>query len=164
MPRTRLLNERLAAVVATLRHGEMIFLADAGSGSHRSSLVPLAADVERLDLGIAPGVPSIRDLVTAITAAGDIEGAIVSENMRDAWPEGRSFIDDTFGAEHVHDLRYLPDFYQLRDRVKLFVQTGDYNVHANVVLIGGYPSPEIPLPWLVSAEWRTEFGFPADRG
>ena len=164
MARTRLLNERLAAVVATLRHGEMIFLADAGSGTHPSSLVPLAADVERLDLGIAPGVPSIRDLVTAITAAGDIEGAIVTEDMRNAWPEGRTFLDETFGPDHVHELTYLPDFYLVRDRVKLFVQTGDYNVHANVILIGGYPSPEIPMKWLVSSDWRTELGFPPYSG
>ncbi len=29
--RRRILNERLAAIVASIRHGEMIFVADAGS-------------------------------------------------------------------------------------------------------------------------------------
>ena len=31
--RRRILNERLAAIVASIRHGEMIFVADAGSGT-----------------------------------------------------------------------------------------------------------------------------------
>ncbi|MBM6689007.1 hypothetical protein H6A35_09065 [Collinsella tanakaei] len=30
--RRRILNKRLAAIVASIRHGEMIFVADAGSG------------------------------------------------------------------------------------------------------------------------------------
>lgn len=29
----RILNERLAAIVAGIRHGEMLFIADAGSGT-----------------------------------------------------------------------------------------------------------------------------------
>jgi D-ribose pyranase len=40
---------------------------------------------------------------------------------------------------------YIPDYYDLRDRCKLFVQTGDYGVHRQAILIGGYPSPNIPL-------------------
>ena len=162
MAKSRLLNERLAAVVAGLRHGEMIFLGDAGGGVHRSSLVPLSPDVEQIDLGVVPGVPSLAHLLPVLHEVGDIEAAIVTEDMRTAYPEGRQLVDDVFGAEHVHELRYLPDFYRLRDRVKLFVHTGDYHVHANVVLVGGYPSPDIPLQWLVSDDWRTEL-FGPDR-
>ena len=28
------------------------------------------------------------------------------------------------------------------------VQTGDYGVHAQVILIAGYPSDDIPMEWL----------------
>ncbi len=37
--------------------------------------------------------------------------------------------------------------------MKVFVQTGDYSVHGNVVLVAGYPSPPIPLNWLTSPTW-----------
>ena len=41
-PKVRLLHERLAAVVSQLRHGEMVYIADAGSGTSAASLVPLS--------------------------------------------------------------------------------------------------------------------------
>ncbi|MFI7067488.1 RbsD/FucU domain-containing protein [Kribbella sp. NPDC050124] len=149
----RLLHPELAAVCATLRHGEMVFVADAGSGTHAKSLVPLADDVQIIDVGVVTGVPSVADLLPVLCATGDFEAAIVTEDMARANPEGRALVDDLLGADAVHELRYLPDFYELRDRVKVFVQTGDYAVHGSVVLVAGYPSPAIPLEWLTSPIW-----------
>lgn len=157
----RLLNPRLAALCATLRHGEMIYVADAGSGTHSKSLVPLADDVEHIDLGVVTGVPSLADLLPVLCDAGDFEAAIVTEDMPRANPEGHQLVESLFGAANVHLMRYLPDFYLLRDRVKAVVQTGDYAVHANVVLVAGYPSPAIPLDWLTSSEWFEALGRPA---
>ena len=37
----RILNERLAAIVASIRHGEMLFIADSGSGTCSKALYPL---------------------------------------------------------------------------------------------------------------------------
>ncbi|AII06511.1 D-ribose pyranase [Rhodococcus wratislaviensis] len=152
-PKTRLLHERLAAVVSQLRHGEMIYVADAGSGTSSASLVPLSPQVETIDLGIAPGLPSVGDLLSVLCEVGDFEAAIVTEDMVTANPEARKFVSELVGEENVHELRYLPEFYNLRDRVKVFVQTGDYSVHGNVVLVAGYPSPPIPLNWLTSPTW-----------
>ena len=45
----RILNERLASIVAGMRHGEMLFIADAGSGTSEKALYPLSPDVEYLD-------------------------------------------------------------------------------------------------------------------
>ncbi|GAB3059346.1 hypothetical protein GCM10027053_21590 [Intrasporangium mesophilum] len=157
-PKSRLLHPRLAELVATLRHGEMLFIADAGSGTSAKSLVPLAPDVEFIDLGIAPGVPSVADLLTVICDVGDIEAAIVTTEMRQANPEGRDFVESLVGTSNVHELTYVPDFYELRDRVKAVIQTGEYAVHGNVVLVAGYPSPPIPLEWLTSSTWFRSLG------
>ena len=43
---------------------------------------------------------------------------------------------------------YIPDYYELRDRCKAVVQTGDYGVHAQAILVAGYPSDDIPMSWL----------------
>ena len=154
--KARLLNGRLAEALATLRHGEMIFISDAGAGVSANALIPLAPHVEVLDLGIMTGVPSLRQLLPVMKETGDLEGAIVAREMRDSNPEGRTLVDDVFGAEKVHEITYLPDMYKLRDRAKLVVQTGEYVPHGNVVLIGGYTSPDIPVEWLTSFEWRDE--------
>lgn len=44
------MNERLAAIVVNIRQGEMLFIADAGSGTSEKALYPLSSDVEYLDL------------------------------------------------------------------------------------------------------------------
>lgn len=154
--KTRLLHARLAAVVSQLRHGEMVYVADAGSGTSPASLVPLAEHVEVIDLGIAPGLPTVTDLVSILWQVGDFEAAIVTEDMPSAHPDGFRVISDLAGENAVHQMRYLPEFYRLRDRTKVFIQTGDYAVHANVVLVAGYPSPPIPLHWLTSSTWLDE--------
>lgn len=156
--RKRLLNARLAAVCATLRHGEMVYVADAGSGTHAKSLVPLAENVEVIDLGVVTGVPSVADLIPVLCEVGDFEAAVVTEDMKRANPEGHALVCSLFGEANVHEMRYLPEFYGLRDRVKVFVQTGDYAVHGNVVLVAGYPSPAIPLEWLTSDTWLADLG------
>lgn len=153
MTKSRLLHPRLAAVVATLRHGEMVFVADAGSGTTAKSLVPLAPDVELIDLGIVTGCPSLHDLLPTLCEVGDFEAAIVAKDMRGSNPAGHGLVVGLFGERNVHEVTYIPDMYQLRDRAKVFVQTGDYSVHGNVILIAGYPSPAIPLSWLTSSQW-----------
>jgi D-ribose pyranase len=164
--RKRLLNARLAAMCAELRHGEMIYIADAGSGTHAKSLVPLADDIEIIDLGVVTGVPSVADLLPVLCATGDFEAAIVTEDMAQVNPEGRAQVGGLFGEANVHEMRYLPEFYRLRDRVKVFIQTGDYTVHGNVILVAGYPSPAIPVEWLTSATWLADLaaGQPAQVG
>ena len=148
MTKTRILNERLAAIVASLRHGEMIVVADAGSGTSPKALHPLDASVEHLDLGVVTGSPSFRDVAGAIVATGDIEAAVVTDVMPEVNPDDHAFLVDLLGEGNVHHMPYIPDYYELRDRCKAVVQTGDYGVHAQAILVAGYPSDDIPLSWL----------------
>ena len=148
----RILNPRLAAAVATLRHGEMIFVGDAGGGISAKSLAELASDVEVLDLAVATGVPTLEQVVEAIVAVGDIEGAIVTTKMREASPGKRAWLDELLGENDVHEVAYIPDYYVLRDRSKLFVRTGDYGQHAQAILIGGHPSANVPLEFLMTGD------------
>lgn len=151
----RLLHQRLAALVADLRHGEMIYVADAGSGSGPKAVVPLAPDVEVIDLGVATNVPTVLDVLRPLVEVGDFEAAIIPKEMTSVNPVGHRSVSELFG-ENVIEVDYLPDLYQLRDRCKAFVQTGDYGLLANVILVGGYPSPNIRLDWLKSQDWYFE--------
>lgn len=144
----RILNERLAALVASQRHGEMVFVADAGSGTSPKALHPLDPSVEYLDLGVVVGSPSFQDVAGAIVAAGDIESAIVTDVMPEANPADHAFLVGLLGEDHVRHMPYIPDYYELRDRCKAVVQTGDYGVHAQAILVAGYPSDDIPMSWL----------------
>lgn len=144
----RILNERLAAIVASIRHGEMLFIADAGSGTSEKALYPLSPDVEYLDLEAVTGSPSFQDIVSTIVEVGDFEGAIITDLMPKLNHKDYDFIVNLMGKENVHEIPYIPDYYELRDRCKAVIQTGDYGVHAQAILIAGYPSDDIPMDWL----------------
>lgn len=144
----RILNERLAAIVASIRHGEMLFIADAGSGTSQKALYPLDPSVEYLDLEAVTGSPSFQDIVGTLAEVGDFEGAIVTDVMPQVNQKDYDFVVDLFGEAHVTQIPYIPDYYRLRDRCKAVVQTGDYGVHAQAILIAGYPSDDIPMDWL----------------
>ncbi len=149
-PQPRILSGRLAEVLADLRHGETIFLADAGMGLSPAALRPLPPDVEVLDLGVVTGVPSMAQLLPVIEAAGDIERVIISADAAQANPDLRSLLDDLFGPAAVTEVPYYPTMYELRDRARLVVRTGDFLPHANLVLVGGYSSADIPLELLTA--------------
>ena len=144
----RILNPRLASIVAGIRHGEMLFIADAGSGTSEKALYPLDSSVEYLDLEAVTGSPSFQDIVSTLVEVGDFEGAIVTDVMSELNPKDYQFITDLMGKENIHEMNYIPDYYQMRDRCKAVIQTGDYGVHAQAILIAGYPSADIPMEWL----------------
>lgn len=144
----RILNERLAAIVASLRHGEVLFIADAGSGTSSKALYPLSPEVEYLDLEAVTGSPSFHDIVVTLVEVGDFESAIVTDVMEDLNSKDHQFITELMGKDNIHEIPYIPDYYQMRDRCKAVVQTGDYGVHAQAILVAGYPSADIPYEWL----------------
>lgn len=144
----RILNERLAAIVASLRHGEMLFIADAGSGTCEKALHPLDPSVEHLDLEAVTGSPSFQDIAGTLFEVGDFESAIVTDVMPEVNPKDYEFVVGLFGENKVTQMNYIPDYYELRDRCRAVIQTGDYGVHAQAILVAGYPSDDIPMDWL----------------
>lgn len=144
----RILSERLAAIVASLRHGEMLFIADAGSGTCEKALHPLDPSVEYLDLEAVTGSPSFQDIAGTLFEVGDFESAIVTDVMPEVNPKDYEFVVGLFGENKVTQMNYIPDYYELRDRCRAVIQTGDYGVHAQAILVAGYPSDDIPMDWL----------------
>ena len=148
----RILNERLAALLASARHGEMFFVADAGSGSSSKALVPLDPSVEYLDLGVVTGVPSCLDVVRGMVEAGDIESVIIADEMPVVNPPYYKALVDLMGEENVHLIKYIPELYEMRNKCKAMIQTGDYGLQGNAILVAGYPSDNIPLKWLMERD------------
>lgn len=146
----RILNQKLAALVASLRHGEMIFVSDSGCGVHENWLRSLDPSVEYIDLGVVTGSPSFEDVVKTLAEAGEFEAAIVPEDQEDANRDAFNMLTDLFGENGVHKINCAPEFYDLRNRCKAMVQTGDIGVHTNAVLVAAYSDdPPIALDILL---------------
>ncbi len=141
----RILHERLASIVATMRHGELLYIADSGCGTHKNALYELDPAVEYIDLEAVTGSPSVEDIVRTLEEAGDFEAAIVPEDMEDDSPDYYNMLIELFGTEHVHKINSAPDMYEIRNHCKALVQTGDIGVNANVILVAGYPGGALDL-------------------
>ena len=144
----RILNERLAALVAGIRHGEMIFIADAGSGTSPHAIYPLDPSVEYIDLEAVTGSPSFHDVITTLKECGDFEAAIITEDMVQLNQTDYQTVKDLFKEKNIYVMHYIPEYYEMRDRCKAVVQTGDYGVHAQAIIVAGYSSADIPMEWL----------------
>ena len=148
MLKKRILNETLARLVASLRHGEMIFLADAGSGTSEKALYPLDSSVNYLALEAVTGSPSFEDIFSTLVECGDFESVMVTEDMLEQNQKDFKVVSHYFDNDHIRIMTYIPDYYIMRDRCKAVVQTGDFGIHAQAILVAGYQSADIPLEWL----------------
>jgi D-ribose pyranase len=123
-----LLNGRLAAVLTTLRHGEMVVIADAG--------LPAPDGVERLDLAVAQGVPSLADVLPPLRDATVLEEVLVAQDMRRVNPQRRALVAEVFADADVREIPH-GEIEALLPQAKLIVQTGECTPYANVILVGG---------------------------
>jgi len=73
------LNGQLARVISETGHTDQIVITDAG--------LPIPPAVERVDLAIKPGLPAFFDVLDAVFDELQIEGAVMSEEIRSASPE-----------------------------------------------------------------------------
>jgi D-ribose pyranase len=126
--KTGLLNHHLSDVVARMGHTQRLVVADAG--------LPIPPGVERIDLAIIPGLPSVVDLLHAIATELEVEQIIVAEELAN---QGNSLADDAsraFGGAPVTSVPH-EEFKRLTEGAVAVVRTGECSPYANIMLISG---------------------------
>jgi D-ribose pyranase len=123
-----IIHPRLAAVVAAMGHGDLLGIADAG--------LPIPLQVERVDLGFAPGKPAFLDVVRAILEELQVEAYVLAEESREACPQYvRTLQKSLPEAEAVwvdHE-----ELKRLTAGARAVVRTGEFTPYANVLLRSG---------------------------
>ena len=123
-----IIHPRLAAVVAAMGHGDLLGIADAG--------LPIPLQVERVDLGFAPGKPGFLDVVRAILEELRVEAYVLAEESREACPDYVRALEEALPeAEAVWvDHEQLK---RLTAGARALVRTGEFTPYANVLLRSG---------------------------
>ena len=123
-----IIHPRLAAVVAAMGHGDLLGVADAG--------LPIPLQVERVDLGFAPGKPRFLDVVGAVLEELRVEAYVLAEESREACPEYVRTLEESLPeAEAVwvdHE-----ELKRLTAGARAVVRTGEFTPYANVLLRSG---------------------------
>jgi D-ribose pyranase len=135
MKRGTILHPDLARAVASLGHGDLVVVADAG--------LPIPPGVERIDLAYAPGKPAFLDVLEALLAEMEVERATLAAETRTATPAAlRERLEARLLAlpkvrERGVELVPHEELKRLTRLARAVVRTGEFTPYANVVLHAG---------------------------
>jgi simple sugar transport system permease protein/D-ribose pyranase len=133
MNRNRLLNAELAHAIASLGHGDLMIVCDAGFP------VPLSA--RRIDLALAPDIPDLETVLSVIAENFIAERVSHADTLPAHNPPllaklQRIFADADFVPEKHEDI-----LGPLAAKAKVVVRTGAFDPWGNILLYSGVDVP-----------------------
>ncbi|MDR3428481.1 MULTISPECIES: D-ribose pyranase [Silvimonas] len=132
MKKTALLNAALSRLIATLGHGDMILIADAGMPT------PLhAPDVQIIDLALVPGTPGFSQVLAAVLSEMQVQSHVIATEMVAAQQAPLTALAehaDVLGERKVLSHEALKT---LSRDARAFIRTGECTPYANVMLVAG---------------------------
>lgn len=131
MKKGGILHPLLAQAVASLGHGDLLVVADAG--------LPIPEGPLRIDLAYAPGRPPFLDVVQAILQEVQAEGVVLAQEIRERSPELHDKVVAILKGFTAVELVYVPQqrFKELTAGAKAVVRTGEFTPYANLILRAG---------------------------
>lgn len=130
MKKTPLLHAELSQCIATLGHGDMLIIADAG--------LPIPKGVQRIDLAVSLGVPRLADVLEAVLSEMQVEHSIIAQEalVNQAAPAWYQSMIDKGLPSSLETLSH-DDFKKLSHQAKAIVRTGEATPYANIILCSG---------------------------
>lgn len=127
MKKSPLLNIALSQLVASLGHGDMVVIGDAG--------LPSQPGVPLIDLALTHGVPGFIQTVQTVLTEMQVEHHVVASELQANNPA----MAQQVAALGLPDARQLSheEFKQLSKRARAIVRTGECSPYANVILVAG---------------------------
>ena len=129
MKKGRLLNAPLSAVVARLGHGDRLVICDAG--------LPIPPGVERIDLAVSQGVPTLVQVLQAVAAEMQVESVLLAQESLSA-SDGHvpPWLPAELAQKPFNTISH-EEFKRQCASARAVVRTGECTPYANVMLIAG---------------------------
>lgn len=127
MKKGPVLNIALSQLIASLGHGDMVVIGDAG--------LPVPPGVPVIDLALTHGVPGFLQTLTTVLAEMQVERHVLADELADKNPAIATAVAalDLPGRGGVpHD-----EFKRLSAGARAVVRTGECTPYANIILVAG---------------------------
>ena len=131
MKRTSLLHAELSQVIASMGHGDMLVLGDAGLPIPYGPHAP-----QRIDLAVCAGTPGLQTVLQAVLTELQVEGSIIAQEALEgedkrlpAWC-AQQLPGKPASVSHV-------EFKKLCAQARAMVRTGECTPYANIILVAG---------------------------
>ena len=127
MKRSPLLHAELSQVIASLGHGDMLVLGDAG--------LPIPDGPRRIDLAVARGVPRLADVLGAVLSEMQVEGIVIADEALAGTRQVPGWYPQSLGIAP----QTVPheEFKRRTAQARAVVRTGECTPYANIILIAG---------------------------
>lgn len=146
MKRATILHRDLSAALASLGHGDMLLVCDAG--------FPVPNDPRRIDLAVCCDLPRLEPVLEAIAAEGVFEKLTVGHEVRDYNPPLHRELARIFPGLPIDFVPHADIMTGLVHRAKAIVRTGAFNPWGNIVL---HSIPDVPkwfeAPGVLVPDW-----------
>ncbi|MBN6772554.1 D-ribose pyranase [Pseudomonas granadensis] len=131
MKKTPLLNIALSRLIASLGHGDMVVIGDAG--------LPVPPGVELIDLALTHGVPDFISTLNVVLSEMQVESHAIAKEIFDKQPSALSALEtlNEEGALGRRDLLGHEQFKVLSRQARAIVRTGECQPYCNIVLVAG---------------------------
>ena len=131
MKKTPLLNIALSRLVASLGHGDIVVIADAG--------LPVPRGIELIDLALTQGVPDVASTLRALLSEMQVQSHVLATELLQAPSPALSCIDEQAGKGELGSRSLLTHnaFKELCLQAKVIVRTGECRPYCNIALISG---------------------------
>jgi D-ribose pyranase len=128
MKKDGILHPELNRLLSSTGHTDLITVCDRG--------FPVPMDLERIDLALVSGIPTVADVLQAIDGEFIIDTIILTHEMTEASPERYAYLTETY--PHIHfKLVHHQEFKQLCLESRAVIRTGDAVPYANIILVSG---------------------------
>lgn len=128
MKKTGLLHGELSHLVATLGHGDLVVVGDAG--------LPVPPGVRCIDLAVSPGVPGFQHVLLALLGEMQVERACLAVELAARDPAAAEALKALLPQAQWSSLPHA-DFKQATRAARAIVRTGEFTPYMNLLLFAG---------------------------
>lgn len=128
MKKTPLLNSALSEVIASLGHGDLLVIADAG--------LPIPPQTRRIDLALTKNLPSFLDTVRVVLQEMQVEKALIARETGKVSPQVKAQLAELLQDVPFEEISHA-ELKSLCAQARTVVRTGEFTPYANIILVAG---------------------------
>ncbi|TVR85512.1 MAG: D-ribose pyranase [Trueperaceae bacterium] len=129
MKKTGLLHAELSRTIASMGHGDILVIGDAG--------LPVPPGVPLIDLALRTGVPGFLETLEIVLSELHVERAVIDEEMASVSPAMSAAFHAAWPSDvALHSVPHA-ELQATATRAKALVRTGECTPYSNIVLVSG---------------------------
>lgn len=129
MKEVGMINRQIDSALNRQGHMDWLLVVDAG--------FPCPDQVELIDIALAPGRPSVLEVLAEIALVHSVEKVIIAEETREHNPTHFEKVAAAFGKGVEVEVIGHSELKIRSREVKTIIRTGDFTAWGNVLLVSG---------------------------